>query len=792
MGAMGKSRTILIGLWLFWTALLLGFYYRQIGLLVAGDSETRQLLRQDLIASPWVLTVWALWIVFGVALGFGLWRHQRKSDIEQEGRKAENLKSVCLIAGLAGLGAVLVLLLLFSAVDSPSLWKYPAQREAAARALRAVAGAGLVLWAAFGLGGWVCRLLRFQPGNRNQRLLFRLSAGLLAQAYMMMVLAFLGLYRPEVVRWVVPALALGSGAISLKSKSRRQASRSTAQKELIPSEREAEDAPGAHPTPPVKRPGETAICLSVIGLAMSIALVGALAPEVEYDALWYHLWLPKLWLAHGGLVDVVEEYISLYPMGTELLFGAAMTLGGPGAAKLVHFAFLPLTALLVWEFARRFARRASPWVAVAIFVTIPTVLWEASTAYVDLALALPIGLAIYSALEYAATRRRAWFVLASLNLGFALMIKNLALLALVLISGGLALRLWFEERNMRRALMPAAGLAFFSLLIPLPCYLRNLLASGNPFFPDLYGFFGAFPAERWDALSEHALGLFKTHFGRPRTLLNLVTLPWDLTVHGHRYGGTFGPLLALFLPGLLFPRLRKTAAVQAGRRILPWLAGFVLLFTYLWASPLSSFQLRFLIATAPILAVLAAAGFSRLQALAEGRLLRWVLPSLLAGLLLLNLPPFTALHEADRVGWDGWLTHVMRRPPLDVVVGKETQADYLKRTVRSYAVWQYINVNLPEKARILTFSGGDHLYSDRSRLWSDSTLARPAVWGALAGQETQAFAALRRLEMTHILFDKRLAERTGQLAIRQPQAVDGRYALEYEDGGFVLYRILWE
>ena len=43
-------------------------------------------------------------------------------------------------------------------------------------------------------------------------------------------------------------------------------------------------------------------------------LIGALAPEVEYDSLWYHLWLPKLWLEAGRPVDMVEEYISLWPM----------------------------------------------------------------------------------------------------------------------------------------------------------------------------------------------------------------------------------------------------------------------------------------------------------------------------------------------------------------------------------------------------------------------------------------------------------------------------------------------
>ena len=79
-----------------------------------------------------------------------------------------------------------------------------------------------------------------------------------------------------------------------------------------------------------------------------------MAPEKEWDALWYHLWLPKLWLEAGGPVDVVTEYVSLYPLTWELLYGAAMSLGGPVSAKLLHFICLPLTGLLVYQIIQRF------------------------------------------------------------------------------------------------------------------------------------------------------------------------------------------------------------------------------------------------------------------------------------------------------------------------------------------------------------------------------------------------------------------------------------------------------
>ena len=61
---------------------------------------------------------------------------------------------------------------------------------------------------------------------------------------------------------------------------------------------------------------------TIVTLALTSALVAALAPETEHDALWYHLWLPEQWLRHGVPFDTVNEYVTLYPLTWELVFGA--------------------------------------------------------------------------------------------------------------------------------------------------------------------------------------------------------------------------------------------------------------------------------------------------------------------------------------------------------------------------------------------------------------------------------------------------------------------------------------
>jgi hypothetical protein len=212
-----------------------------------------------------------------------------------------------------------------------------------------------------------------------------------------------------------------------------------------------------------------------------------------------------------------------------------------------------------------------------------------------------------------------------------------------------------------------------------------------------------------------------------------------------------------------------------------------------WASPLGSFQLRFLTPVLPLAAVLAAAGADAVSRHTR-RVHRW-LPlaptAAVTALLALNLPPFVDWHETERRGWDGWLTHVLRALPAAVVVGAESESHFLTRTVPSYAAWEAIDARAPNGSRVLTFVGGDHIYSRRARLWSDATEARAATWDAEAGQLGAALEACRRLGITHVLFDKRQYDDPGfaRLALASPQARACCLDPFYEDGRIVVYGV---
>ena len=392
-----------------------------------------------------------------------------------------------------------------------------------------------------------------------------------------------------------------------------------------------------------------------------------------------------------------------------------MVLGGPVAARLLHFACLPLVATAAVALARWCAPGVSAPLVVALVVTPPTVMWEASTAYVDLALALMTTLAVLAVVRRAAGGAPHWVWLGAAAAGGALSIKHLGLIVLA-IAGPALFMVEMKRRNAIAAAGVAALFVAAAVTLALPWYARAYAASGNPFFPELYSVFGAFPDTRWSPDTQDALQRFAAHFGLGRSLGAMLLLPWNVTMHAAAFGGSFGPLLLILVPfGFIGADARRRGVLMAA----------VVAYAIVWASPLGSFQLRFLIPLVPVLAVLAAAGAASLSDAASlfGSYGRRSVAGVVALLLVFNLPPLIGWQERDRSGWTGWLTHVHRVLPLAVVLGAESEADYLARSVPTYTAWQRIAALTPPDSVVLTFFSGDRFIRH----------ARPPLVGRHAG-----------------------------------------------------------
>ncbi len=166
------------------------------------------------------------------------------------------------------------------------------------------------------------------------------------------------------------------------------------------------------------------ICILVV-----LNFLVSFTPEMGFDALWYHLTLPKLWLLKkqwhfdGGLL-----YYSVMPRLTETIFIPLIQYTGTTGPKLLQFASALGTSYLIFKICRNL-KLSKLWsfLAISLFYCTWLVSWESSSAYIDLFRGFLELFALYQFLF------GSW-VLGGVLLGLAIGTKWLALGSLIIFS----------------------------------------------------------------------------------------------------------------------------------------------------------------------------------------------------------------------------------------------------------------------------------------------------------------------------------------------------------------------
>lgn len=425
--------------------------------------------------------------------------------------------------------------------------------------------------------------------------------------------------------------------------------------------------------------GERLLALFVI-LNLGIALLFALTPPTGWDALAYHLPLPKSILASGHLPPPSDNLPFQYPALVEMLFLIALGLKGDAVAQGLHWAFLGLTLVLMLAFSKQYLTWRVGWLAVALLGAVPSILLLSTYAYNDLALMFFVFASFYwtrRALESGQVRD---FLLAGALAGMAMGEKYTA----VIVPFALGALVLFRSRvPTGRSVRDALLLGTSALALAAPWLVRNALTVGNPVYPFIWQ--GLY----WDEF--RTLWITRFGSGLASVTWELVAVPWTITVQGFQ-GGTFdatiGPFLLAFLPFCLLranperSRAARTIAYVALVLFGFWLMG-VAQSNLLW-------QTRFLFPAFPFFALLAAEGWDRLGQLSvpQFSLQRF------AGLVLALALSLNLLSN---------ILVTVRNRQLDVLVGLETRQEFLARNLGThYAAAQWINANLPDNARVVS------------------------------------------------------------------------------------------
>jgi len=232
------------------------------------------------------------------------------------------------------------------------------------------------------------------------------------------------------------------------------------------------------------------ICLVLLGLLFAqviVNLIGALGPELGFDALWYHLTIPKIYLSQNKIFFIPGSlfYYSAMPKLTEMLYLVSLVFSPIGTlAKLIHFSFGILSAIALYRLAKRYLKTRESLLTVLIFYTTLIVGWQSITAYIDLTrtffeiLALDLFLRWWGR-DQTKKEDKLLLIESAIMLGLAVSTKLIAFVSLPIY---LILILFKSRRPLNTIYY-----ILYTVLIPLPWFVFSYLYTGNPIYPVFSG-----------------------------------------------------------------------------------------------------------------------------------------------------------------------------------------------------------------------------------------------------------------------------------------------------------------
>ena len=360
--------------------------------------------------------------------------------------------------------------------------------------------------------------------------------------------------------------------------------------------------------------------VGIFAVGALIALIAVLAPSdsLDWDTLAYHLAVPKIWLLNGHIIPIQTIHHSNFPLDVDMLYVWGLSWGGEAGAKAFSFAATVFASLALFGLAReRYGKFAGWWTALA-FATMPVVLWESGSAYIDVANGAYVALGILLAARWAMQlEERRWLWLAALALGFAAGSKYNGLQTIFAVFLALVVVLAVTKKlaaNLRWGLAAAA----LALAVCCPWYIKNLLWTGNPVYPFFYEHFDG---RNWSQFNADIYRDEQENFGVGRTprgrdfraigeaVLGLAVMPGRFTNpdEAHGQGFPFQSLgFAVIAAGLFWCFLGKFEPYE------------VVIFLAIGVSMLMWFELsqqtRYLVGLAAPLCVLLGAASVRLKA----------------------------------------------------------------------------------------------------------------------------------------------------------------------------------
>ncbi|MHB9154664.1 MAG: ArnT family glycosyltransferase [Endomicrobiales bacterium] len=565
---------------------------------------------------------------------------------------------------------------------------------------------------AFGWGSLVNRVLKLGGGHTLEQVMIRTGLGLVVLIYALLAMGSAG----ALYTFTVGALAAAGAAFAAAEVFRRTAAVPVRMSpvRLLPK-----------------------LLVAVILAAVFFALIGALSPETFYDSLKYHIAVPQYWIQHHAISTIPDFAYSFYPVNIHILYIPALMFGNEISAKLVHFLFGLLTALLVYAWSRKSFSAGTGILAAFIFLLTPFVMMVMWKTAIELGLAFFETLAVLCFLNFLSREdghQTRWLALSAVFCGTAIGGKYLSVYCFLGLSALLVAHLAGSRAPLGEALRKVALFGAITFLLPAPYLVRNYLLTGMPAYP-----YGASLGKDITASSKGSDVEFTDPAKPDRSVVNFLALPWNLSMGKKTQEPFSGAFLLLLLP---LPFLFRGA--DRRMRYLSW---YVLVYYAVWFWVRTYF--RYAIPFVP------AAGVMFAYFVMEPKVHRYARNFMLLALILLGVSHLIFAVSSELVTMNPW----------GVVKGGESRKDYLSTHRQSYPnpyyqVVEWANRTIAPGSTILFLGECRGYYSERKFVTQTVGDFNPLITRMKGVRSADGLRAVLQKEgITHLLLSMPEARR---------------------------------
>ncbi len=482
----------------------------------------------------------------------------------------------------------------------------------------------------------------------------------------------------------------------------------------------------------------------IISIMVILNMFATIAPPFTWDAMYYHLAIPKLAIKEHKISYIPYINYSEFPMFTQMLFLLAMLLKNAILAKLIIFSLSTLSAIAIFSFARKHFNELAGLFGAAIFLTLPMTAVLSTVAMVEISTTFFAFMASYAFFEWFSNRNTKSLVLSAAIAGFTASIKLTAAIFAIILSIFVLYTTLTKTKSLKSCVKNFLIFSLISFVIVSPWYIKSYVHTGNPTYPFLYGVFGgpnwderraqvetidAKNAGRWAVDHRDILNADYQGFGFEGNMLYyFLMLPWDITMYGN-FSDTLAisPIFLALIPlYFLFEKKNK---------IVNMLLAYFFFFLLFWF--FTSQSMRYFFPIVPVLIVPCVFVIGKL--LSYKFFYKKMLFILAIGLIF-NLSIWYGVNAKQ----------------LPYSVGLETEEQFYSKLTdqnlfSEYKIFQYANNNLPANSKIFLLGIQRGYFSDLDYVWGDPLNQAYVDYWSFENEE-DLYKRLTEIGITHIIY----------------------------------------